>query len=285
MPLDTPVARPLATWGARSRRLLQVTGAFVRMSARATFSYPLGFALFLLAQVTSILTFYFLAHFVAHSGAIGPSYLAFATVGLGAGQLTAAGIIGLSSELDAAIQQGRMEMLLIEPVSWRLLPLALVIWQAAYRGLTAALLVVIAAGLGARFVIPDPSIVVLLSVLGVVSGVAIGVLAASLRILAKRSDPIATLFTLAGTLLSGGLVPLNVFPVGLRVVAWFLPSTYLIAGLRKAMLPGAGGIYGPGPLGATLLLVAFVVVLLPLAVWLFGRALDVGRRYGVLAGY
>lgn len=269
----------------RMCRLLQVTGAFVRMGVRATLSYPLGFGLFLATQVLSVISFVFLAHYLRPSSAIGPSYLAFAAVGVVGNQVVLAGISGLGTELSSAIEQGRMEMLLIEPVSWRVLPVALAVWQILYR-VGAALVVLLAAwALGARFVVGGLPVAVALVVLGSAAGVVVGVLAGSVRVLAKRADPVATVYTMAASLLAGTFVPLNVFPEPLRVLAWLLPTTYLNAGLRKAMLPGSAGIYGPG-VGLALLLLALAVGIgLPLAVWVFGKSLDFGRRYGVLAGY
>ncbi len=270
---------------SRVRRLLQFTGAFVRMGVRATFSYPLGFALFLATQVLSVVSFVFLAHYLRPSPAIGPSYLSFAAVGVVGNQVLLAGISGLSAELSSAIEQGRMEMLLIEPVSWRLLPVALAVWQILYRVGAALIVLLCAWALGVRFVVEGFPVVVALVAAGSAAGVAVGVLAGSVRVLAKRADPVATVYTLAASLLAGTFVPLNDFPEPLRVLAWFLPTTYLNAGLRKAMLPGSAGIYGPGAGLALLLLALFVALGLPLAVWVFGKSLDVGRRYGVLAGY
>jgi ABC-2 type transport system permease protein len=106
-----------------------------------------------------------------------------------------------------------------------------------------------------------------------------------LRVLAKRGDPIAVIYTMATYVLSGQFVPINLFPLPLRVAAWVFPNTYLNAGLRKALEPNAGHVYGPDPAQALLLLLVFSAVLLPLALWVFGRSLEAGRRYGVLAGY
>jgi ABC-2 type transport system permease protein len=113
----------------------------------------------------------------------------------------------------------------------------------------------------------------------------IGVSAGAVRVIAKRSDPVATLYVVAASVLSGAAVPINVFPFWLRVVSWFFPSTYVISGMRKALMPEASGVYGPTPDQAMLLLLGICVIVFPVSLWLFGRSLEVGRRYGVLAGY
>lgn len=270
---------------ARARRGAGVAGAFVRMGVRATFSYPLGFALFVFGELLSVVSFLFLGHYLRASPAIGPSYLSFASIGLVSSQVVLAGILGLGVELDAAVQQGRMEMLLIEPVSWRVLPAGLAVWPVVYR-VSAALLVFLSAwALGARFRLSGFPISIVLVLLAAAAGVAVGILAGSVRILSKRADPVAILYALAASLLAGSFVPLNDFPAPLRVLAWVLPTTYLNAGLRKALLAHSAGIYGPSPAAAVVLLGSFVAVVLPFSLWLFGRSVEAGRRLGVLAGY
>lgn len=261
--------------------------AFVRMGFRAAFSYPLSFILGQLSTIVALLGFYFLGRLTRHTGDLGEGYLAFATTGLVAMQLVSAGVLGLGQELDLTIQQGRLEMLLVEPLPWRLIPVALSTWPTIYRVVTATIAVLVACGLGANLSLPIGEVPSLLSLvmLGILSGLAIGVAAGALRVIAKRSDPIAALYMMGATVLTGQLVPINVLPAPLRIFAWVFPNTYLNSGLRKLLLPGSAQIYGPNPSQAMLLLMGFCVVMLPIGLWLFGRSLEVGRRYGVLAGY
>jgi ABC-2 type transport system permease protein len=262
-----------------------VTWAFVRMGARSTFSYPLAFVLMQFGQLIQVVAYYFLEHVVKNGGSVGGDYLAFAAIGLSASQLTSGGILGLGQELDMAIQQGRLEMLLIEPVRWRLIPLALATWPTLYRAVDAVLVLVIAWGLGAVFVFHNPVESIVLLLLAIASGLVIGVVAASVRVIAKRGDPIATLYTLAAMILSGQFIPINTFPKPLQALSLTFPATYVIAGLRKTLMPDASGIWGPDPIQAIVILGAFCLIFLPFSLWVFGRSLEFGRRYGVLAGY
>lgn len=267
------------------RRAATVTWAFMRMAARATLSYPLAFLLLQVGVFFQLLGFLFLGHLTRDSATLGSGYLAFSAIGLAASQITSGGILGLGQELEWAIEQGRLEMLLIEPISWRLIPLGLAAWPTLYRMVNGLLVLLAAWGLGANLTLTDPLAAGGLVVLGMASGLVIGVTAGALRVLAKRGDPIATLYTMASVTLSGVFVPINVFPLPLRVVAWFFPNTYLNAGLRKALMASSSHIYGPTPGQAMLILLGICAVLLPVSLWLFGRSLEVGRRYGVLAGY
>lgn len=267
------------------RSSLNVVWAFVRIGVRTTLSYPLGFALLQLSPVVQVFGFVFLQKIIGHSASLGSSYLSFGAIGLAASQLSLAGIVSLGQELDWTIQQGRFEMLLVQPISWRLIPIALSAWPNLYRTVTSVAILLIAWGLGAAYSLHDTITVVGLIVLGVVSGMTIGIAAGSLRVLAKRGDPIATLYTMAAYILTGQFVPLGLLPRPLRVLGWFFPQTYLTAGLRKALESHSAQIYGPSPDEALLALLAITAIFLPATLWLFGRSLQAGRRYGVLAGY
>ncbi|MGO9581626.1 MAG: hypothetical protein ACLP36_02350 [Acidimicrobiales bacterium] len=267
-----------------SRRAATVTWAFLRMAAVATFSYPVALLFGQLGAALSIVAFLFLGRIV-HSASVGSGYLTWAAIGLAAAQLISGPIVGLGQELDWAIQQGRLEMLLIEPISWRLIPLALSAWPILYRIVTGLVILFVAWGLGAILTLDQLPAVLGLVLLGIAAGLVIGVLAAALRVLAKRGDPIAALYTMAAYVLSGQFVPINTFPLQLRVFAWMFPNMWMMAGMRKALMPNASGVYGPDPAQAMLLLLVFSALLLPLSLWLFGRSLETGRRYGILAGY
>lgn len=270
---------------ARAARAVEIVWAFARMSAQATFSYPMSFFLLQVSTIVQLVAFYFLARIVHQSASLGSDYLTFAAVGAAALQIPAGGIVGLGQELDWTIQEGRMEMLLIEPISWRIIPLALAAWPTLYRLVNAGLLLLVAWGLGATLTVNDVPALIGLVVLGATSGLVIGVTAGAIRMIAKRSDPIATLYIITASVVSGAGVPINLFPAPLRAFSWVFPSTYIISGMRKVLMPHASHIYGPSPDQAMLLLLAVCVILLPVSVWFFGRSLEVGRRYGVLAGY
>jgi ABC-2 type transport system permease protein len=269
----------------RSRRVGAVTWAFVRMGARATFSYPLTFFLAQMSAALQVVAFLFLGHLTKHSPSVGSGYLAFAAIGLTSAQVISGGIVGLGQELDLAIQQGRMEMLLIEPISWRLIPPALAAWPILIGLVNSVVILLVAWGLGATFTLSHLPAVLGLMALGAASGLAIGILAGALRVLAKRGDPVATIYVMAAYVVSGQVVPINLFPWPLRALSWLFPNTYLTAGMRKALMLNAGQVYGPDPNYALLELLAICAILLPLSLWVFGRSLETGRKYGVLAGY
>jgi len=59
----------------------------------------------------------------------------------------------------------------------------------------------------------------------------------------------------------------------------------VIAVERRLLMTSSAHLSGPSALQGMLLLVAFLVVVYPVALWLYGRALEYGRKIGVLGGY
>ncbi|SRR5579875_144807 len=272
--------------GDRVRRAVGTISAFLRLGYQGTISYPLTFVVTEIGLVAQVFIYFFLSRIVhSHAPDVGGNYLGFVAAGLLGMFVFTGGILGLGSQLDMAIQQGRLEMLLIEPVGWAVLPAAIAAWPICLNLVVGSIVMLVAVALGAPFQISG-----LLPALGVVflgslAGLALGTGTASLRVLSKRSDPVWMLYSTIVGIVAGQVVPINVLPRFLRVIAWLIPSTYVNSGLRKALMPHAGGIFGPSVGQALLLLLAFNVVVFPVSAWLFTRALNTGRRYGILAGY
>jgi ABC-2 type transport system permease protein len=267
---------------------IRTARAFIRLGCQGAISYPLSFVLTQLGTLVTLVLYFFMERIVRSGNpAVGGNFLTFVLLGIVGQQVVMGGFQGLGLELGYAVTQGRLEMLLIEPISWRLIPIGLALWPMLSGVASAIIVFLVGLGLGARmhFTVEGAAIAVLLVILGALAGTAMGVVASSVRVLAKRSDPVWTLYLMAGTILAGQVVPINVLPAGIRALAWLLPSTYFNSGIRKALMLHAGHIYGPGPIIAVLILVGFNLVMYPLGVLLVDRSFEAGRRLGVLASY
>lgn len=259
--------------------------AFVRVGYLETISYPLSSVISQTGTVVALVSTFFLSHIVRSGGAIGGSYLTFVLLGM-IGQMAVNGaFVGIGTALDHTIQQGRLETVLVEPIRWPLVPAALGVWPVAMQTVQILLAVAVGLALGVRLLAGGAPATFVLVVLGMTSGLVMGVLSASVRILAKRSDPVWLLYSIASGLVCGVGLPINLLPLPLRAVSWFFPTTYVVAGVRKALMPHPEGVYGAGVTTDLAALLAFTVVGGCLAMWIFGRSLDAGRRLGVLAGY
>jgi ABC-2 type transport system permease protein len=121
-----------------------------------------------------------------------------------------------------------------------------------------------------------------LLVLTLASFCAFGVVGAAIVVLTKRGDPMTGPIVALTSILSGAVFPVSTFPAAVQVVAKSFPAFYGINGLREALLTESGWReIGPD----IAVLAAFDLVLLPLSVYLFGRALSAARRTGTLSSF
>ncbi|MEX0666272.1 MAG: ABC transporter permease [Acidimicrobiia bacterium] len=248
-------------------------------------AYPLAVVMVWLTAAISPIIYYFVGQLVASGPVVGGDYFTFAVIGM-VGQMAMSGALqSFGSRVDGYVQTGTFETLLVEPVSWRLLPFGIVGWPIVQSFMNVSVAAVVAVALGINVDVSGLPAAIFILIMGIAASHAIGVLAASVRVLSKRSDPILGLYLIAGTVLSGVLFPISVLPEPVRVLSYFFPLTYVLAATRKVLMPGGDLVTGPSALEAVILLLVFLVVVYPIALWLFGRALDYGRKLGVLGGY
>jgi ABC-2 type transport system permease protein len=270
---------------AKFRRGNQVAGAFVWMGYMEARAYPMALALAVLSSVAAPVTYYFVARLVDSGPSVGDSYFTFAVIGLSANSAMAGGLSAFGSTLDYSLQQGRFETLLVEPIRWRILPFGLAGWAILVACFTASTSFLTGLLLGVDIRLSAIPAALVVAGLGIAAGHAVGILAATVKVLSKRSDPVLGLYMMFASVLSGVVFPVDLLPLPLRVISYLIPHTYVISALRQLLMEDTSGLQGPSAGLAVLLLFAFLLVMYPLGLWLFGRALDYGRKLGVLAGY
>ncbi|MGH2572291.1 MAG: ABC transporter permease [Actinomycetota bacterium] len=264
----------------------RVATAFLRAAMARAASYPMAFVMTEFAALIPILVYFFVARLVEVSGpSVGGDYFTFAAIGIITTHALNAGLQGFGHELDVAIKQGRFEALLVEPVPWRALPLGLAEWPILVRTSGAAVSFAVAIALGGDFRAIGFVTAVVLLLLGTLAALSIGIIAGSIKALSKESDPVLTLYQLAASVLAGAFFPLELLPPVVRVLSYTIPHTYVLQAMRRVMMPAGESLPGLSAGEATLILVGFNLILLPAALWFFGRSLEVGRRLGLLGGY
>lgn len=249
-------------------------------------SYPLNL---LMRGANALVGVTVWAFVTQHTGTSGPSvandYYTFVVIGLVGMAILQGGLNGFSEQIGVMMQRGRLEMVLVEPIRWRALPFGLGQWVILKQCLLALLMVMVSLLLGARYSLEGVPMALLVLLLGLAATFTVGVLSASVKVLSKRSDPVLALYQLAALVLSGVFYPVDVLPTALRALSWVIPHTYVIAALRKTLMPEGGLLAGVTSSEAVLLLFAFCAVAYPLSLWLFGRSLEYGRKMGLLSGY
>jgi ABC-2 type transport system permease protein len=116
--------------------------------------------------------------------------------------------------------------------------------------------------------------------LGSFSFVGIGILAAILPLLYVERGAQMTFVVQSGLLLvSGVYYPISVLPGWMQVLSHLSPATYVLDGVRAGLADGVG----IADLGRDIVpLIALGIVLIPFALWAFGRAELHAKRTGKL---
>ncbi|MEX1124496.1 MAG: ABC transporter permease [Acidimicrobiia bacterium] len=268
------------------RRASQVTGAFWRIDFIKATNYPLALVMKGLSAFIPVFTFVFVAELVSDNGPdVAYDYYTFVVIGVVSMSILGATLNSFGNDMLELVTQGQLEMFLVEPVRWKLLPFAMTPWAAFQAFATSAVMVALSIPLGADYSLEAVPIAILIVVLGLAATLAIGILGASIKILSKRADPVLSLYTLAASVLSGVFFPVELLPSWLRALAWAIPHTYVIQALRKVLMPRGEVLPGPTAWQAVAALFVFSLVLYPIALWVFGHTLEYGRKVGALSGY
>lgn len=113
----------------------------------------------------------------------------------------------------------------------------------------------------------------------------LGILSASFAMVFKRGDPFGIFLGAGSALFSGVFFPtqlISEYAGGLKYVSWILPATHGLDGIRRVLIQGQGFGQVREPL---ITLLVFLAVLLPLSLWVFGRAVRRAKREGSLIQY
>jgi ABC-2 type transport system permease protein len=254
------------------------------MEAVEDLSYPMPFLLSELGILIPIVIYVFIGDLVGDSARIGGDYFTFASIGTAVTLILQSALSGFGTSLGRAQNRGQFETLLVEPIPWIYLPFAMNLWRTFLGLVNGALVLGVSALLGANYRLVGLGQFIILALLGVLASMAIGILAASLAIVAKRAQPILTLYGMASSLLAGALFSVDQLPTWLRPLSWLIPHTYVINASRSALMSDPGSFVMPVGT-AVLALAVFVIVVLPIGLWIFMRSLRFSRKAGILGGY
>ncbi len=261
-------------------------GAFIRRDWKIARSYRLQFMLDVCAVPLTLGMFYFLSRLIdggrlPSDADLSQGYFAFAAVGLAVLRMAQTALNSFSSRLRTEQTTGTFETLLSSPVS----PSVVALGSAAFDLLRAtvggSVTVLVAMLFGLRLHVGAGmllSVVVGLPAL-IATFAAVGVVVAAFAVVFKQVTALLGMVTAVLALLAGVYFPVGILPGPLETLANLLPFTWGIDVLRAGLLRGELAA------GRLALLVGFAVVALPLALALFGRAVDFARRRGTLTQF
>jgi ABC-2 type transport system permease protein len=257
--------------------------AFVARDFAIARSYRLPFILDGFYGVLNLAVYFFISRTfrgLAHGDLDAPSYFAFAAVGIVVATVidTASGAIAYKIRDEQLA--GTLEALLTQPLTAAQLCLGPIAFPALFALVRASLYLAVAAvwmqldvsktnWLGA----------VIMMLLTAIALAAFGVLAGAIVLVLKRGEILANMTLFGMATLSGSVFPVGELPDWLRWISAILPLRYGLDGVRHALF-GSGG-WGRD----ALILAAFGLIAMPIAVLIFARALAFSRRLGTVAQY
>jgi ABC-2 type transport system permease protein len=117
--------------------------------------------------------------------------------------------------------------------------------------------------------------------LGIGTFIGFSMIGAGVLILTKQGDPVTTLITIATNLFGNVLFPIQVMPIQLRVISFFVPQYYFFTCIRP-MLTGQ-------PIDAIvpdlMILTLMFSIILPLGYFIYSWCLRAARKSGTLSWF
>ncbi|MFQ5456909.1 MAG: ABC transporter permease [Myxococcota bacterium] len=260
--------------------------AFLRRDLLLQSSYRLAFLLNLVGILFSVAIFYYLGELIgpAIAGRLGGiDYFSFVLIGIAFYNYLGTALNSFSGSIRQAQLTGTLEPVLVTPVAIPTMLFGSSLYSFLYTSLTAIAYLAVAA-IFFDFDLSRANLAAAFLTLGltVLAFSGLGILSASFTLRWKRGDPLAFFLGTASALLGGVYFPVEIIPDWLERVAAWIPLTYALTAMRGALLEGATVSRLAGDLSV---LAAFAVVLVPLSVLAFSRALVAARRAGTISQY
>jgi len=266
---------------------MRSTIALVRAQWLTHASYRVGVILSFVALAATIAPVYFVADALqpvvgASIRTEGEHYFAFLVIGLASLYLVGAALTSLPDAVGGGIQSGTLEALFCTPASVPSILCGLVGFPLLWAGMRAAILVVMLAALGGSVAWTGVPLALVATLLTVAAYFGVGLMAAALVLAFRTAGPLVQGVVAASSLLGGVYYSTTVIPPPFDALAPFVPLTYGLRLVRRALLEGTPLV---GLVGDGLALGALTAALLGLGAMAFWVALRHSRRSGSLGQY
>ena len=253
---------------------------------RIALSYTAYFCLRWVTIAVEVSIAFFLSLLIAPSARFGfgghvASYFDYLVVSFAFVQFQSVALVSFAEAVRDGQTLGTLEVILATPTSLPLIVLSSGFWAFTLTLLEVVAYFAIAMLYGLHLSHLNPATLICFLALTIASVSPIGVLAAAATMTFKKTGPIAFLMTSAANLFGGVYIPLSKLPTSLQYVGWCLPITHALNGFR-------GALYGARIVDLShdaIWLAASTLVLLPLSLYLFARAVRRSKVDGTLGHY
>jgi len=270
---------------APASRLSKMRAIF-RRDAIVTVSYPGNFALTWLSIIVEVMVAWYLSMLVPHSarfaanGAVVP-YFQYLAINFAFMRFQTAALNAFAEAIRDGQLTGTLEVVLATPTTLPVLVLSSGVWSFVLTALQTVVYLLLATAFGLDLSHLNALTALVFLILTVAAVSPLGVLAAALAMVIKKTGPVEWLSNSTASLFGGVYAPLASVPLALQVVGWCLPITHALNGFRAA----AAGVPLTSVMPDALWLLIASVLLMPLSLWIFVRAVNKARVDGTLAMY
>ncbi|HEX6187058.1 MAG TPA: ABC transporter permease [Pyrinomonadaceae bacterium] len=263
--------------------------AFIVRDWRLQLSYRMQFFLRVLSILIMVTTFFFISKIFA--GYTDPRFaqwsnpLAAWLTGLAVLSYFMTGFSSLANAIRQEQVQGTLESVLMTPISVPTVVVASSAWDFVQATFFSSLYLLFGwlffdVHYRGNFLLALAFLLLTTVVLS-----CLGILSASFTMVFKRGDPFGIFLGAGSALFSGVFFPTELigeYAGGMKTISKILPPTYGLDGIRRVLIQGQGLAQVRDPL---IVLLGFLAVLLPLSLWVFGRAVRRAKREGSLIQY
>ncbi len=261
--------------------------AFLRRDYLTQISYRTAFLLSFVSIFFRAFTFFFISEFVGDIAdptlaQYGVDYFSFVIIGLAFNLYFGLGLNAFAGALREAQTTGTLEAMMMTPTPVSALIVGSAVWSYTFTTFRVFIYLGLGLLLGldlSRANIPLALFGLLISIIAFAS---IGIIAASIIMVIKRGDPVTVIIASVSSLVGGVYYPIEVLPEWLQTISYLVPITYALRVMRYSLLVGSSAADIATDLA---ILLGFCLVLFPLSLFIFRRAVDIARRDGSLAQY
>lgn len=265
---------------------LAKVAAIFRLDAVVAFSYPGNFALSWLSIGVEVVIAWYISTLIHPSTKFGAggevaSYFQYVAINFAFVRFQTAALNSFAEAIRDGQLTGTLEVVLATPTSLPVLILSSGVWSFALTAIQTGVFLGVSTLFGLDLSHVNVLTAAVFLILTVLAVSPLGVLAAALSMVIKKTGPVEWISNSSASLFGGLYVPLVLLPGWLQVLGWLLPITHALNGFRAA----AAGISLDRVAPDALWLLIATVILTPLSLWLFTRAVNKARIDGTLAMY
>jgi ABC-2 type transport system permease protein len=260
--------------------------AILHRDALLAVSYEAQFALQWVTIFTEVVITYFIAMLVPPSPNFGidgktAGYFSYVIVNVAFITFQSTALLSFARTVRDGQTQGTLEVVLSTPTSLPVIVLSGGLWAFAATSLMSVGTLTFATLFGLNLLHTNLLSLAIFLILTIGSLSPLGVISAAATMICKQTAPFEFVMNKLTYIFGGVFLPISLLPGPLQVIGWFLPLTHSLNGLRGAI----AGVSPSALLPDALWLAVATLILVPVSLWIFERAVARAMIDGTLGSY